>query len=301
MNFASAIQDFFSTRFRLHKKVYGHAVAKAYEYMYVDALLKADSYFGISDSVTDPEVYVTMTDGIFDTIRTLSRTVPELKESAEILKKIDKRQHYRHVDAWLIPPKLRDRVTKDVVTEHAICSFKPSAGFKESEIIVDFLSQSFSPLDSGKNPVEFVKFYKKTEDVAVHIHPDHFGNVVPSIFEDVRVRCFLRDSDRTRAVELQELFREYMLDLTRGLGDESPASQSGGEAEMSDFFTKEKRRGSTRLQPNQLLTAGFGESSPRKRRLFGDREGFDSNQSTPYGSPERKQERKRFAKEDEDM
>jgi hypothetical protein len=269
--------------------------------MYVDALLKADSYLGISESVNDPEVYVTMTDGIFDTIRTLSRTVPELRESAEILKKIDKRQHYRHVDAWFIPLRLRDRITEEVVTARAIASFKPSAGLKESEIIVDFLKQSFSPLDSGKNPVEMVKFYKKTEDVAVHINREHFGNVVPSVFEDIRVRCFLRDSDRARAVELQEVFRSYMLDLTRGLGDESPASQSEGEAEMSQFFTKEKRRASTKLQPNQLLTAGFGESSPRKRRLFGDRGSFDSGESTPNGSPERKQDRKRFAKEDEDM
>lgn len=277
--------DFFQTRFRLHKKVYGHAVAKSYEFMYVDALMAADEYFGIADSVYDPEVYVTMTDGIFDTIRTMSRTVPELEKAAAILKKIDQRQHYRHVDAMVIPPRLRSKITKDVVTERAVASFRPSAGFKEEEIIVDFLRQSYSPL-GDRNPLENVKFYKRNEDIAVTINPETFSNVLPSVFEDLRVRCFLRSPDRQRTAELQEIFRAYLHDLTRGLGESM-------DNEAMELFTTERRRESMVL-PNQLLTAGFGDSSPRKRRLFGERE-WDGD-STPNSSPERRpSDRKKMA------
>ncbi|KAI9026808.1 hypothetical protein DFJ74DRAFT_661910 [Hyaloraphidium curvatum] len=287
------VLDFFQTRFRLHRKVYGHAVAKGYEYMYVDAMIAADEYLGISESVHDPEKFVTMTDGVFDTIRMLRRKVPELEKAGAILDKIDKRQHYRSVDAMIIPPEARAKVTRDEVTARAIVSFRPNAGFSEDEIIVDWLEQKYSPLGDGEgHPLENVKFYKRSEDVAVTIHPSTFSNVLPSVFTDLRVRCFLKDSDRARVAQLQVVFREFMDDIWDrfGLRHDSPGSQSA-----ADLFVSERRRDTLpALQPNQLLTAGLGESSPRKRRHFGDRD--TDRESTPTSSPERFQNRKRAAR-----
>lgn len=266
--------------------------------MYVDALLAADSYLGISESVHDPSKYVTMSDGIFDTIRSLRHTVPELEKSAEILDKIDRRQHYRFVDSMFIPIRVRRKIDESVVTPEAIATFRASSGFAASEIIVDFVRQNYSPLDKVKNPLANVKFYKRTEDVCEYINMESISNVVPQTFEDVRVRCFLRDTDRNRVAALQDIFRDYMDDLVQGLsgGDVSPESQDESflGAETRGLFTRERRRESMKLQPNQLLTAGVGESSPRKRRMWGDFDGA-SRESTPHSSPDRMRDRKKMA------
>lgn len=58
------IYDLFQTRYSLFKRVYTHKVAKAIEYMIVDALAAADPYLGISEGVAerDMEKYSRLTD-----------------------------------------------------------------------------------------------------------------------------------------------------------------------------------------------------------------------------------------------
>lgn len=82
---ANQIYELFYTRFSLHKRIYNHKtsgsllfclvrrswrwdIAKAIEYMVVDALLEAEPYLKIANLVENPKHYVYLTDNLLNKI-----------------------------------------------------------------------------------------------------------------------------------------------------------------------------------------------------------------------------------------
>jgi HD superfamily phosphohydrolase len=77
------LYELFHTRYSLFKRIYTHKVAKAVEYMIVDALLAADSFMDISGAVDDMERYTYMTDSILKEIEKSKADVSGIGKSSE--------------------------------------------------------------------------------------------------------------------------------------------------------------------------------------------------------------------------
>jgi HD superfamily phosphohydrolase len=206
------IVEFFATRFSLHKRLYGHAVTRGIEYMYLDALKLADEQLGISASIDDPRTYTTMDDSIVRDIKRLALS-PNCHESiirsADLLKKVDQRKIYKCVDRYNVLPELRNVITKHRVNVTAVAKCLPQgSNVHESDIIIEFLKQSYSPL--GGNPVNNVLFVRKWDDEVVHVPPEAQTSVLPSEFDEVIIRCYSRTGNTQHLADLQKAFRRCM-------------------------------------------------------------------------------------------
>ena len=69
-----------------------------------------DDYLKIADMIDNPEDYLHLTDDIVHTIE--KSKCPELEKARHIIKSIRKRDLYKFVDEFLIPPELEDRLDK---------------------------------------------------------------------------------------------------------------------------------------------------------------------------------------------
>lgn len=65
---ANQIYDLCASRFKLHKMVYNHKVAKAIEFMIVDALLAAEPVLKFVGHIDNPEKFLHLTDSIMSQI-----------------------------------------------------------------------------------------------------------------------------------------------------------------------------------------------------------------------------------------
>ncbi|KXS11599.1 HD-domain/PDEase-like protein [Gonapodya prolifera JEL478] len=227
------IIDFFATRYRLHRRIYGHRAAKAIEFMHVDALLAADNVYGISESVIsgDWEQFETFDDTIFNDIRRRGRTDERLKAAREILLRIDRRELYRFVDEYLIPTNLREHVTEKsgiITPRHIVGHMEASAGLKEEDIIIQFHRLAYHPLGDEVNPLKRVKFYAKYAPDQTHdIQPEAISNLMPEVFGEVKVRCFCRKNSLQAVHISQKAFRKHMEDLNKKFDKELLARMPG--------------------------------------------------------------------------
>ncbi|PWA99018.1 HD domain-containing metal-dependent phosphohydrolase family protein [Artemisia annua] len=87
------VHKLFYTRADLHRTVYTHAKVKAIELMFVDALVKANDYLGVSSFIHDPSEYWKLDDSILKTIEITD--ADELKESRDIIRRIRRRDLYQ--------------------------------------------------------------------------------------------------------------------------------------------------------------------------------------------------------------
>src|SRR5689334_17237173 len=125
----------FSTRYSLFKRIYTHNVGKAIEYMVNDALLAADEYLQLSNSIDDMAQYMQFTDCI---LREIERSKdPQLETSRQILRRLRRRDLYRCVDTVLVPPS-HLQLLKEKVTKTSILKYQTdSEAFSKNDIILE--------------------------------------------------------------------------------------------------------------------------------------------------------------------
>eukprot|EP01086_Lenisia_limosa_P005939 TRINITY_DN2388_c0_g2_i9.p1 TRINITY_DN2388_c0_g2~~TRINITY_DN2388_c0_g2_i9.p1 ORF type:complete len:394 (+),score=7.56 TRINITY_DN2388_c0_g2_i9:240-1421(+) len=147
------IYQLFHTRFSLFKTVYSHHEGKAIELMITDALLAADSFLSISNSVYNVEEFSLLTDNIFWDI--WKSDCSELQESKNIVRRIMNRDFYLLIGEILTThaPELNHCCAETIVSHqsHSLNQLRPC------DIIV-----YFQKLNYGKgslNPVDSVEFF----------------------------------------------------------------------------------------------------------------------------------------------
>jgi deoxynucleoside triphosphate triphosphohydrolase SAMHD1 len=143
-------------------------IAKAIEYMIIDALLAAEPHMKIANQIDKPEKYVYLTDNIMPRIE--STPDPELAESRAIFDRIRTRDLYKSVDfqffEWDHRELCRTFITPKRIVEASKALFKEDEDMRP---IVDLLEErhvivDFSPMHYGmqdKNPLDSIKFYSK--------------------------------------------------------------------------------------------------------------------------------------------
>jgi hypothetical protein len=82
-----------------------------YKYQYINTTCTyVDDYLKIADMVDNPEDYLYLTDNIVHTIE--SSKCPELEKARGIIKRIRKRELYKFVDEFLVPPELEGHLNQ---------------------------------------------------------------------------------------------------------------------------------------------------------------------------------------------
>ncbi|EIE81108.1 hypothetical protein RO3G_05813 [Rhizopus delemar RA 99-880] len=204
------LYEMFHTRHSLHRQIYTHRVGTAIELMVVDAFLAANDYLKIADMIDNPEDYLHLTDDIVHTIE--KSKCPELEKARHIIKSIRKRDLYKFVDEFLIPPELEDRLDKHIINAQNIVNHQTdNAGLTERDVIVRFTKINYAM--NERNPVDSIRFYSKfNEQESFNISKQKVSYMIPSKFQDITIRVFTRDPLKMQAI--QKAFRKCLKEIT---------------------------------------------------------------------------------------
>jgi HD superfamily phosphohydrolase len=201
------VYEMFHTRYTMFKKVYTHRVGKAIEYMVGDAFNAANGVMKITDKLTDPKRYSTLTDSILRQIEVSED--PELAEAQKIIRRIRKRELYKFADEFIIPPLSVEHFTKDRITPAKIVPYSDSSDveLREEDIIVDRFVINYAFKD--KNPVDHVHFFSKWDaDNHFTIPKDQVSLLIPSQFAEHYIRIYVKDPTKSSAA--QKAFRNFL-------------------------------------------------------------------------------------------
>lgn len=178
--------EMFQTRYTLHEKAYKHRVGDIIETMIAEALWKANDIFmiagkngkklKISETIKDMEAYEKMTDSIIENI--LQSDDSNLKESKEILRRVQKRKLYKFVGE-MDPKKstntaseLKEYIKEEKEGYHKRLLEKDDS-WKTDDFIIHCVSLDFGMED--KHPMNHVCFYNK-EGVPFKYTKDEVSN-----------------------------------------------------------------------------------------------------------------------------
>ena len=175
------IFDMFYTRYRLHKEVYNHPVAKSIEYMVRDILLEADDYLGLSQSIDNLD-FIKYTDDILPQIWNCDET--GLQKAKDLYRRIQERDLYKYLGEI----KYTSELDKEALVE---CL---GDTFENSQFIVQDMQIGFS--NKNENPLNNVLFYHaKNPDVSFKINPNDLTKILPSSYQERTLRVFSKNSD----------------------------------------------------------------------------------------------------------
>mmetsp|Transcript_11117 Transcript_11117/g.46424 ORF Transcript_11117/g.46424 Transcript_11117/m.46424 type:complete len:476 (-) Transcript_11117:2069-3496(-) len=188
------VYDMFTTRFKLHKVIYNHRTVKAVELMAVDALLAADSVLKISESITEPEHFLELSDSVLYVIERSKD--PKLAKAKQILRRISRRDLYKFVDEVLIPPGVKQIKESDI----ASCQEDGLPPIDASDLSVYLIKANHGM--GTRNPVENVDFYKTIEDVEpFRIQLSDISYVMPEIFEERLLRVYSKVQGKEESIK----------------------------------------------------------------------------------------------------
>ncbi len=194
------VYELFHMRYRLFREVYSHNTSKAVELMICDILYHANPLFKFSEIVEseDPKLFMRMTDGLLTEIEFNAN--PTLKQSQDIIKRLQTRDLYHCVDELLVEDikSLENSKRLEKFTSKNIANYCTD-GVKPSDLIVKKTKLDYG-MNGNKNPVLTTKFYSsKNPNSAYTIVSDDVSYLLPAAFEETHVRLFVRDSSKSEA------------------------------------------------------------------------------------------------------
>ncbi|KNC55505.1 SAM domain and HD domain-containing protein 1 [Thecamonas trahens ATCC 50062] len=215
------LYQMFHTRYSLHKQVYTHKTSCAIEFMIQDILKGAYSYLKLADAIADGGVkaYLRLTDSILRTVENATEAERAadkgLATAHAILTRLHCRQLYAFVDQIVLPPHATSTIpTVDDIMAHHSTSF---INLDPADVIVDVFKLNYSKKD--ENPVDFVHFYTHFEsEDKITIAADKVSQLIPSSFQEVGIRIFLR----TRASDSMYAARTAFRSWCRAMKTTSP-------------------------------------------------------------------------------
>ncbi|KAJ1863274.1 hypothetical protein LPJ78_004142 [Coemansia sp. RSA 989] len=241
------LTEMFHTRYSLHKRVYSHRAGKAFELMMVDIMLIADPVLRISEAITDPRRYQLLTDNIVHDIERSSE--PELQPARDLITRIYRRDTYKFVDEYLLPPDQASAISS-AVTAAAIVGFRTdNDDFVERDVLINIGRINYGK--GRENPIDHVRFYSNyAPNEKYAIDREMISLCVPEKYEERILRIYTRSSDKRG--QIQRAARRLVNKLNRDL----PATPNSSPPSMT---------------PNRGLTIPDNRTvadSKRRRLLF---------------------------------
>ncbi|XP_071175498.1 deoxynucleoside triphosphate triphosphohydrolase SAMHD1-like isoform X1 [Mytilus edulis] len=159
------LYELFHTRIGLFRRAYYHKVTKAVELMFTDALVNANDHFlfqnnkgedvKMSEAWKYPEVYVKLTDNVFDGILMEKNPKKDMKKAQELINNVYKRKLYKRV--YETPP-VKKVQEKGEDLENLLLQTE----LTEDDFAVQKVTYSYGK--GTDNPITSVYFYTKDND-----------------------------------------------------------------------------------------------------------------------------------------
>jgi len=215
------IYELFQTRYHLHKDVYNHPVAKAIEYMVVDALKLADPVLKIKESITDPEKFTQFTDSVL--IQIEHSDDERLQEARDLIRRIRYRKIYKYIGALQykdneeITPEYiievgKMLIEKAIVNGDGECDSDSSEHNDdtvllpdEEDIIIQHLRIGYP--NNGQDPTEHILFYKtKKPNKSFRMNKTDVSRLLPAEFSESILRLFYRGTSEKKIKFLEQIW-----------------------------------------------------------------------------------------------
>ncbi|KAJ2742226.1 hypothetical protein GGI20_004633 [Coemansia sp. BCRC 34301] len=241
------LTEMFHTRYSLHKRVYSHRAAKAIEFMLVDAMLIANPVLHLTQAVSDPRLFLSLTDEI---VRDIERSpAPELREAQDIIARIHTRDIYKFVDEYILPSDMSSVANSAIINEATVVGYRSdNDDFVERDVLVDFCRIHYGMKHA--NPVDRINFFSKYNTAEMFpISSKFISMCVPEKYEELIIRIFTRTPSKRG--QIQGAARRLMESLSSRIVADSSSSSSAP------------------ITPNRGLTLpdNFTPPSTKKRRL----------------------------------
>ncbi len=198
------VYEIFQTRASLHRRVYTHKVAKAIEYMIVDAMVEANDEFKIVEKARDPKTFIELDDSILKRIEFAPESdSPRLEKAKELVHRIRTRKNYRYVNEFVVEASLLKEWKK--VKPEDVVNFQDKAKtgveLRPDDIVIHNMKIDWSMKD--KNPVDSVFFFQDARSTEkFHIDSEQVSTLLPSVFQEKRVRLFVKNEKHWDAAAL---------------------------------------------------------------------------------------------------
>lgn len=203
------IYNLFQQRYLMHKQIYNHKTGKGIEYMICDILLKANNKLKIAECIYNPEEFINLTDEILNIIK-ISKD-PDLKESKDIITRLEKRDIYKFIDEYIVPIELIDYIKTinaiDIISQNSELSNLITI----DDIIIFDKKMNYNLND--KNPVDNVYFYNiKNKDYKYKKNKENISLLLPDIFEERIIRIYSKINNIKINNLLKIAFNNYIKD-----------------------------------------------------------------------------------------
>jgi HD superfamily phosphohydrolase len=180
----------FQTRYRLHKQVYSHPIARAYDFMYLDLLNEIDKEYQVSQSIFDVDRYCNFDDYF---AKTLDKD--KISDRAnKLIKRINSRNKYEYLGEFNLEKnqlsEFKEYLEKDGYNLN---------GLKFYEKVLNFSK-------GNKSPLCYVPFYDKNMNI---IYPNdstlNIGILEPRAYEERTMMIFSVNKEDKLRDKLQNL------------------------------------------------------------------------------------------------
>lgn len=158
--------------------------------MYQDVLVKADPAFKFLDNLREPAKYVQFTDLVINRIKRSKD--PLLRESQEIIDRIQKRNLYQYVDGFF----LKELQWKDYFQAQDVANHSPSGTLTAEDIILLPTKYDYG---CGTNfPIDRMSFYRSDLNLEIidKVNDFEYGLSKPQRNQEPYMRIFVRDPSK---------------------------------------------------------------------------------------------------------
>ena len=201
------IYDLFQQRYNMHKDIYNNKKSKAIDYMICDILYYANNELHIIDSINSPKNFMKLTDEIIYTIKYSNNR--NLKQSQNIINRLEKRDLYNFIDEYIIPKQLEDKI-KIINPINIISQNSELSNLITIDDIIIFDKKMNYNLND-KNPVDNVYFYNiKNKDYKYKKNKENISLLLPDVFEERIIRIYSKINNVKINNLLKIAFNKYI-------------------------------------------------------------------------------------------
>jgi len=177
------------------KVIYTHAKAKAVEFMVTDALVAADRHFKFNELIWEASTFKTLDDTLLKRIEWSIDA--DLADARAIVRRLRNRDLYKFAGEVSVPEHMHaswSRVSAQDIVDRA----PRGSALHVKDVIVDNKEINYSM--KSRDPVQAVDFFDNLDSTTAQpLGTDKVSSILPRVFQDKKVRVFVRDPAKVRA------------------------------------------------------------------------------------------------------